>query len=212
MGTLASFSCDHGYSISGSSRTTCQNTGHWDHPPATCNRSMKKTYQCHYSFTFFSFLFLSCISVFCSLSHFVANIFEFTKNIHFLVVTCPALSLTNGGVSYDVSPVNGRYPTGATSSFSCGYGYCLSGSRTRTCLISGIWDKKEQIPICNLSNKIFLNFLCTQMQDELVLIYIKGIQQLASQESCWQEFYQIGKIKYLCVVSLKNSPMKHDIH
>ena len=77
---------------------------------------------------------------------------QFPTNI--LVVTCPTLDLENGEISYDVSPMNGSYPTGATGSFSCSYGYSLSGTSTRSCDAMGNWNNQDQIPICNLSNEI----------------------------------------------------------
>ena len=67
-------------------------------------------------------------------------------------VTCPALTLTNGIVSYDVSAENERYPAGATASFSCNYGYSMSGSTSRTCQTSGNWE--QQLPTCSQSNDI----------------------------------------------------------
>ena len=67
-------------------------------------------------------------------------------------VTCPALTLENGRVTYDVSPGNERYPTGTISSFSCNDGYSLSVTMSRTCQISGNWD--QETPLCVPSNEI----------------------------------------------------------
>ena len=72
---------------------------------------------------------------------------------NFFVVTCPALTLANGQISYDASPVNGRYPVGATASLTCDYGYFQSGASRRTCLSSGIWDNQEEISMCKQSIK-----------------------------------------------------------
>ena len=42
------------------------------------------------------------------------KIYMLTLQQTVIVVTCPALNLANGQISYDVSPVNGRYPVGTT--------------------------------------------------------------------------------------------------
>ena len=66
-------------------------------------------------------------------------------------VTCSSLNLENGGISYNQSPVNGRYPVDTMASFSCHHGYSLTGSSSTTCLISGNWN--QQPPICNHGNR-----------------------------------------------------------
>ena len=66
--------------------------------------------------------------------------------------TCLALNLPNGLASYDESPVtNGKYTVDTVVSFTCNYGYSLSGSTSRTCQTSGNWD--EEMPTCNQSKK-----------------------------------------------------------
>ena len=89
---------------------------------------------------------------------------DFCQHLHrylaeyLFVVTCASLSLSNGGVSYNKSPVNGRYPVDTRASFSCTRGYSLSGSSSRTCQTSGNWN--QGIPTCNQSNwRISFTFL-----------------------------------------------------
>ena len=84
--------------------------------------------------------------------HVFIFILVFQQNLqnHFVVI-CPDLNLANGAVNYDASPVNGGYPEGTTASYSCNYGYSLSGTRTRTCHNSGNWDQ-QQTATCNRSN------------------------------------------------------------
>ena len=80
----------------------------------------------------------------------------------FIVVSCEALSLTNGQISYDRSPKNGRYPAETVASFSCNDRYSQFGPSSRNCRTSGAWN--SQTTTCE-SNKInmfkFLQFYST---------------------------------------------------
>ena len=58
----------------------------------------------------------------------------------------------NGGVRYNRSPVNGRYPVDTVAYLSCNYGYSRSGSSSRTCQTSGTWNLDT--PTCNQSNEV----------------------------------------------------------
>ena len=40
--TVATFSCNHGYSLSGSTSGTCQTSGNWNQATPTCNQSKLK--------------------------------------------------------------------------------------------------------------------------------------------------------------------------
>ena len=42
--TLASFTCNHGYTISGSSLSICQPSGNWNHQPPICGESKVTLY------------------------------------------------------------------------------------------------------------------------------------------------------------------------
>ena len=65
-------------------------------------------------------------------------------------VTCSALSLTNGQVTYDESAVtSGEYPVGTVATFRCDHGYSSSGSTLSTCETSTSWD--QETPTCNQS-------------------------------------------------------------
>ena len=65
------------------------------------------------------------------------------KNV--TVVTCMSLSLENGQISYNDTKVNNEYHVDTVATFTCNYGYSLSGSE------SGNWNKET--PTCNLSTK-----------------------------------------------------------
>ena len=77
----------------------------------------------------------------------------------FILVSCEALSLTSGEISYNRSPVSGRYPAETVASFSCNDGYSQFGPSSRNCRTSGAWNLQNTT--CE-SNKInifkFLHF------------------------------------------------------
>ena len=50
LDTVASFSCDYGYSRSGSSSRTCETSGNWNHQNPTCNQS--KLYEYDFCISF----------------------------------------------------------------------------------------------------------------------------------------------------------------
>ena len=61
------------------------------------------------------------------------------------------MSLNNGEVSYNKSPVNnGRYPFNTQASFTCNSGYRLEGSSSSTCQGQGSWN--NDIPTCTRGN------------------------------------------------------------
>ena len=70
----------------------------------------------------------------------------------FTAVTCAALSLVNGQITYNKPAVsNGKYPVDTTISFTCNYGYRRSGSTSGTCQTSGTWN--QQPPTCTQGNQ-----------------------------------------------------------
>ena len=70
----------------------------------------------------------------------------------FSTVTCETISSpTNGGKTYDMNGVNGKYPVYTVVTFTCNSGYTLSGYNTRTCETSGNWNK--QSPTCKKSKE-----------------------------------------------------------
>ena len=73
--------------------------------------------------------------------------FKFIRNF-ITVVTCPALNLSSGGITYHSSPVNGRYPVDTVASFTCNYGYNYSGKGSVECQTSGYWNIGIPGPSC----------------------------------------------------------------
>ena len=71
---------------------------------------------------------------------------------HFVVVTCSALTLSNGGVNYSTNAVSQSYTVDTVASFSCNRGYSLSGSTSRTCQTSRLWT--SELPTCSQSDNL----------------------------------------------------------
>ena len=70
-------------------------------------------------------------------------------------VTCEALSLSNGRLSYNKpQATNGKYPVDTTVSFTCNHGFRKTGSSSSTCQTSGSWN--QQTPTCTQSKAIIL--------------------------------------------------------
>ena len=69
------------------------------------------------------------------------------------VPTCPALSISNGDITYNKNAINGKYPVRTIASFSCDYGYLLQGQHGAYCLHSGNWDLLTP-PLCK-SNEVY---------------------------------------------------------
>ena len=69
-----------------------------------------------------------------------------------VIVSCGLLSINNGTIDYN-SPqciINGRCPFETISTFTCDYGFILSGPDSRSCEIPGNWD--EHNATCTQSN------------------------------------------------------------
>ena len=64
-------------------------------------------------------------------------------------MTCPALGLEDGEITYNDSQVTtGEYPVDTVATFICSYGYSMSGSQSSKCTTTGSWN--EETPTCNL--------------------------------------------------------------
>ena len=70
----------------------------------------------------------------------------YSKDISSFLVTCQALILPNGEVSYNTSAVDERYILYTKASFTCNSGFSVSGSHFSICQTLGIWN--PQIPTC----------------------------------------------------------------
>ena len=75
-------------------------------------------------------------------------------------VSCPALNLMNGHVTYDSDSVgNDRYPVNTRATFTCNVGHRLDGPLGRDCQPSGDWD--QETATCTYGNEA----KCLLLQD-----------------------------------------------
>ena len=61
----------------------------------------------------------------------------------FILASCPAINLQNGGVIYTAHTVNGRHSLGTSAQLICNVGFKRSGTYSRTCQYSRTWSRKE---------------------------------------------------------------------
>ena len=91
----------------------------------------------------------------------------------FTVVTCAALSLPNGQISYNKPVVsNGRYPVDTTFSFTYNHGYRRTGSASRSCQTSGNWTQQSSTCIqSKRMNKILFFIIYNTFQKPRIAKY-----------------------------------------
>ena len=82
------------------------------------------------------------------------------KNTNFkftiIAVTCAALNVENGQLTYNDSRVtNQGYPVATMATLTCDRGYALAGSASSICQTSGEWE--QPVPNCNLGNECKTN-------------------------------------------------------
>ena len=63
-------------------------------------------------------------------------------SIYFTVVTCSALNLSHGEVTYNQLSIDGRYPANSTAYFSCDSMYFPIGPESSTCDFFGNWSNQ----------------------------------------------------------------------
>ena len=73
-------------------------------------------------------------------------------NVLFAVVTCEALSLEHGAVSYNQVMVGNRYPVDPVVTFTCNSGYSRDGCERTSCQTSG--NLAHAKPKCNKGEKL----------------------------------------------------------
>ena len=78
--------------------------------------------------------------------------FKQNDYINFIAVNCGNISVANAEISFSRPRASGGgYSVGTVASFTCKYGYSLSGTDSRTCQASGFWTQFN--PACNQSNE-----------------------------------------------------------
>ena len=74
---------------------------------------------------------------------------------YFSIVTCLALYLENGELSYNESLANGEYAVDTMVYFTCNYGFENSGTSSAVCQTTGTWD--QETPTCIQGTEINYN-------------------------------------------------------
>ena len=106
----------------------------------------------------------------------LSAIFQREKNHSYLIISflkvCESVSLANGEVNYNQSPVsNGIYPLNTIASFTCNNGYYLVGSKSSTCHAPNSWN--NDIPTCSKGNKRN-EVTCTKFQLSIYFLEPSG--------------------------------------
>ncbi|XP_053399292.1 CUB and sushi domain-containing protein 3-like [Mercenaria mercenaria] len=150
--TSALFTCQTGYTISGTSTVTCRSDGTWDFTSAACvscetlsspdngqvslasvNSVTYAHFECNVGYTLNGFQQLSCRST---------GSWDFSEPS---CVLCEALEDVSSG---DMSVIT----DGVVSYvyYTCAVGYTLEGDSNRTCGIDGIWSGMKPVCICDI--------------------------------------------------------------
>ena len=85
--------------------------------------------------------------------------------------TCPSQIVSNGQVTYNSDPVNGRYLIGVVAVLSCASGYHLYGRNTGVCQFDGTFDAIDSSGCtdCNNNNNIIYFRLVTLFRTSRIL-------------------------------------------
>ena len=90
----------------------------------------------------------------------IFSYYKITKNecSVFVAASCPTLTLTNGQISYNTSPVKRRYILNTVAELSCNQGYSKFGTRTRRCTSSMRWNLQQATCESNINSSVFQLF------------------------------------------------------
>ena len=143
INTVAVFKCHYGYSQSGSGYRRCEPSGKWNKETPTCTQS-----------TFIMFPQINLLFTPTKVFSRTVNVLEIFLCL--FVVTCPALSLLNGKVSYNETSVNERYPVDTEALFLCDSGFLPFGFDSSICNPFGNWSQSNLTCKGKALNSIFL--------------------------------------------------------
>ena len=119
INTLATFTCDNGYTLTGGSFRACQNDGTWSGSAPTCQSELIPLH--------------------------LNSCFTFLDTVNTgptePPTICPDLTVpANGMISYNMGTVSPR-PVDTVATYTCDTGYTLNGgTTTRTCESDGVWS------------------------------------------------------------------------
>ncbi|XP_065189526.1 complement component receptor 1-like protein [Sycon ciliatum] len=150
-GSVASFTCEAGYNLIGLPALTCTDNGLWSSINPTCTRvtcpplqnftngflvtggddfQSVREYKCQDRFVLSGYATSTCL---------LNGTWSSTTPICYPMVTCPAVTITNG-LSYP-----GHVSVNSVRSVVCNDGYQLSGDKAMVCMPAGNWSN---VPRC----------------------------------------------------------------
>ncbi len=126
FGSIAIYSCNSGYTLTGRSIRVCLTGGRWSRSPTTCQGEFCNSYTV-------------CVSNKCRGIGIGLTVAPPT--------TCSDLtSPTNGAIAYNMGTTSQR-PEDTVATYTCNPGYTLNGDTTRTCGSDGMWSGSP--PVCH---------------------------------------------------------------
>ena len=172
VGGIATYTCNSGYSLSGSGTRICQNDGSWSGSTPTCSRVVCSSLSnpTNGRVTFSSGVFVGSRATYtCDIGYFIIG--EDMRTCQTdgmwsgIAPSCRIIRC--GGLS---SPSNGQVfisedTVGGIATYRCNSGYDLFGSETRICQNDGSWS--GDAPVCELQGRFKNRSLF-----ELLYIYI----------------------------------------
>jgi hypothetical protein len=145
-GATATYSCDAGYTMTGSNTRICQPNGTWDGSAPTCTivDCLALTAPTNGSVNVTTTTYNSTATYSCSTGYNISSTTPRTCQANgewsgtaptCTLVDCLALTAPDhGSVSAPITTYN------STATYSCTTGYLLTGDSTRTCQVSGLWS------------------------------------------------------------------------
>ncbi|XP_078583892.1 P-selectin-like [Branchiostoma floridae x Branchiostoma japonicum] len=134
-GDVATYSCNAGYNLAGSSTQTCQSSGSWSPSAPTCDLG-----QCP--------MLTAPTNGIVSGSNFYGGVLTFTCNVGYNLVGFSTLSFVQCSVlaAPDNGGMNGGNNYQDVVTFSCNLGYEIVGSSSVTCQADATWS--NNVPTC----------------------------------------------------------------
>ena len=114
--TVATFSCDTGYTLNGGTTKTCESDGMWSGLDPVCQRKWNGMWTFFFECTLFSTGICSDLPL-----------------------------LTNGMIFYSGTGSANKRTVDTVAIFSCDTGYTLNGGATKTCESDGMWSGLDPV-------------------------------------------------------------------
>ena len=124
--STATYTCNMGYIVTGSSSRTCGSDGVWSPAAPTCDSKYTITAWCYSSISIYGYI----------------SILFVTQLTIFLFLIIPSIVVDCGPLG---NPINGQVDMSSgttfmsTATYTCNAGYNLIGPISRTCGSDGVW-------------------------------------------------------------------------